>query len=318
MIPIHIGIIGFGRAGQARLKALNTFENISLRVATQRPEAFGIFAKKHDIDTHKVDLTNHWQTLILDSKVQAVFICSENERHAEQVRFALEHGKHVCVEFPLCTQHAEAQALYALAAQKQRILHMEAIGTLTTKHQEFKSLVTAKRMSHLVFNFTGSLYRWLLDEVHKQHFIELAFGRLYQCVDLFKNVTVQKARLHKKFSQVEGRSAFESYTLQLSLHAQLETSLSTEITLTEHRQADAKRSSQVQAFSPKGLIELNSKSPTPLFFKDCQHFLALILNQHSSQTLKSDSRFIQNYASQETVLTTFKLIEDIKQVLEYS
>ena len=118
-----VAIIGFGRAGQARFKALNSVGFDHLTVVTKRPNELGQFIQLNKYEHIEVTAIPDWQEGLNDPKLQAVFICSENALHYEQVQFALIHKKHVCVEFPLCTSLAQAQELYALAKQNNCILY---------------------------------------------------------------------------------------------------------------------------------------------------------------------------------------------------
>ena len=62
------------------------------------------------------------------SKVDAVYIASPHQTHADYIRQALEADKHVLCEKPIVLSVAEAQELYRLATGKDLIL-MEAIKT---------------------------------------------------------------------------------------------------------------------------------------------------------------------------------------------
>ena len=59
-------------------------------------------------------------------KVDAVYIASPNETHFQYAKDALEAGKHVLCEKPLCFKKKEAEELYNYAKENDLVL-MEAI-----------------------------------------------------------------------------------------------------------------------------------------------------------------------------------------------
>ena len=69
-----------------------------------------------------------YEELVNDPAVDIVYISSPNHLHAAHTRLCLEHGKHVLCEKPFVFTAAEAQELYALAAEKGLFL-MEALWT---------------------------------------------------------------------------------------------------------------------------------------------------------------------------------------------
>ena len=64
----------------------------------------------------------------LYDQTDAVYIASPHETHYAYAKSALEAGKHVLCEKPLCLRRAEAEELFALAEAKGLVL-MEAIKT---------------------------------------------------------------------------------------------------------------------------------------------------------------------------------------------
>jgi len=60
--------------------------------------------------------------LLADPRVELVFVNSPNRLHAAQALAALESGKHVVVEKPLCLTLDEADALCAAAARRRLLL----------------------------------------------------------------------------------------------------------------------------------------------------------------------------------------------------
>src|SRR5262245_3742445 len=82
---LRLGIIGAGRAGRARMRAIN-----------ERPdlELVGVASSQEDVRTHTIDD-------LLGSDADAIVVCTINSAHAKQVSAALAAGKHVLCEYPL-------------------------------------------------------------------------------------------------------------------------------------------------------------------------------------------------------------------------
>lgn len=117
-MAIRWGILGLGRAGRARARAIALDPRSSL-VASYRGDAT-------DLDVQQVDSVD----AVLD-QVDAVAVCAPDHTHPRLVRRALEAGKHVVCEFPLAGNAATARQLYALADAQGVVLHVEHIELLT-------------------------------------------------------------------------------------------------------------------------------------------------------------------------------------------
>lgn len=75
---------------------------------------------EHEVGAATVE---DWRILCSSPLVDAVLVCTPNAEHARQAGAALEAGKHVLVETPLATRHAEARALAELATSANLVLH---------------------------------------------------------------------------------------------------------------------------------------------------------------------------------------------------
>lgn len=120
---IRLGIIGTGRiahrfvkmAGETELIPISYVYNPHLQSAEQFAEDCGISF-----------YTDNWDTFV--SRVDAAYIASPHQTHESYAKKLLETGIHVLCEKPMCFRRMEAEALYALAKEKDCIL-MEALKT---------------------------------------------------------------------------------------------------------------------------------------------------------------------------------------------
>lgn len=109
---------------------------------------------------------------VLISKVDAIYIISNLEKHYGQIKCALNHGVHVLCESPLTQTVEEWKELTELAKEKQLVL-MDAIRTAySTAYYRMLLLVKSGRIGKVVSvdascsslremnSDTGSLYAW--------------------------------------------------------------------------------------------------------------------------------------------------------------
>lgn len=118
---IKLGIVGTGRVARRFYSEINYVSGVEA-VSAYNPdfENLSEFMQVCTINGYCDDYES-----FLDS-VDAIYVASPNETHAEYVRTALEAGKHVLCEKPMTFTYDEAVELYALAKEKQVVL-MEGI-----------------------------------------------------------------------------------------------------------------------------------------------------------------------------------------------
>jgi biliverdin reductase len=182
------------------------------------------------------------------------------------VQQALEAGKHVLCDYPLALSGFQARALFELAHQRRRVLHVEHIGLLTVAHRKAKE--TLRPLGHLVwgeFIFTGGWSEKLVGTDRHGPFPFIAESRLMQIADLFGAFTVVKsewsvqpaeARLHLQLRIVHGGGLLD---------------------FVEYRQPDAPRKRRMKARMERGAFTWPDESePTGLFAKDLEAFFAQV------------------------------------------
>lgn len=116
-VPVRIGIVGLGRMGAFHL------ERLSLREDCQTVAAF-------DTDSQKANYASSfgcrihecWDGILTDAEIEVVLIATTPESHATLTIEALQAGKHVVVETPLCLSVAEADDMIAAARREDRVL----------------------------------------------------------------------------------------------------------------------------------------------------------------------------------------------------
>ena len=118
---IKLGIVGTGRIAR-RFFAETKFVSGIEAVAAYNPEKWSLDSFVESIAL--VPYSDDYDKFL--GNVDAVYIASPNETHADYVRRALELGKHVLCEKPMTFTYDEAIELYAMAKTKDVVL-MEGI-----------------------------------------------------------------------------------------------------------------------------------------------------------------------------------------------
>jgi predicted dehydrogenase len=123
---VRFGLIGAGSHVKDMLvPALKGIANAEIvSVCTQR----GINAKALAARVGAASCTTDYRDVLQDDAVNAVIVGTRHNLHAEIVLAALEAGKHVFVEKPLCLTEAELEAISALYAEKRKAGLRLAVG----------------------------------------------------------------------------------------------------------------------------------------------------------------------------------------------
>jgi choline-phosphate cytidylyltransferase len=120
---VRLGIVGCGRIAKRFLRETKFVSGVRVcGVLSRSQESAAAFSK----ETGSVQYFETLQELM--TVVDAVYIASPHLTHVPYARAALEAGKHVLCEKPLCLTQRDAEELYALAASKT-VTFLEAIKT---------------------------------------------------------------------------------------------------------------------------------------------------------------------------------------------
>ena len=118
---VRIGIVGTGRVARRFCNETKYVSGVEA-VSAYNPNKDGLhsFTAEFSINAFSDDYDEFLES------VDAVYVASPNETHADYVRRALEAGKHVLCEKPMTFTYQEAIELYALAKTREVVL-MEGI-----------------------------------------------------------------------------------------------------------------------------------------------------------------------------------------------
>jgi len=101
---VNVGVIGCGRIGLVHLAAIKKCPGVNvIMVSNPTVSKAEAAAKEYDVPRFTADAMD----VITDKEVDAVWICSPSNVHAEQIKAAAENGKHVFCEKPIATSLPE-------------------------------------------------------------------------------------------------------------------------------------------------------------------------------------------------------------------
>lgn len=130
--PVRIGLLGTGRVAHIRAREVAAHPDARLSLVAGDGERARTLA-----DTYGVSASSDPSAIWQNDSIDAVMVCTSNERHADYARRCLEAGKHVSVDYPLALSIRDARSLYELAAEAGRVLHTEHIDLLSPWFQTF-------------------------------------------------------------------------------------------------------------------------------------------------------------------------------------
>lgn len=114
---ISVGISGCGRIASRFVTEAMKVDAVLLKsVYDPEAAAAGDLASAAD----DVEVCRTYEELV--ERVDAVYVASPHQCHYEQVKYALEHGRHVLCETPLVMDGTQARELYALADSRGLVL----------------------------------------------------------------------------------------------------------------------------------------------------------------------------------------------------
>lgn len=118
----RIGIIGTGRIANRFMPEAALVSGVNTQsVYNPHIESARLFADRWGIDAYE-DLGKFYDSLDI------AYIASPHETHYAYIKQALEHGKHVLCEKPMCLSRAQSEELFELA-RKNKLILFEGIKT---------------------------------------------------------------------------------------------------------------------------------------------------------------------------------------------
>ena len=150
--PTQIAVIGGGYWGKNLVRNFHALGFLKCVCDNRQPALDGAIEKYPGVDT-----TLEIDQVLCDRKIGAVAIATPAVSHGQLVRAALQAGKDVYVEKPLCLSTLEAEELIVFAREQQRIL---MVGHLLWYHPivlKLKELVDAGELGRIRYIYSNRL-----------------------------------------------------------------------------------------------------------------------------------------------------------------
>ena len=138
MSDLKWGLIGYGDLAEKRVAAAlfaarsSTLCGIWGRDIVKTRD----FAARHNIEQAHKSFDD-----LLSSDIDAVYVCTPPDSHAEYALAALHAGKHVLVEKPMAISTIECEAMIEAARENKRILGVAYYRRAFPKMQKIKALI---------------------------------------------------------------------------------------------------------------------------------------------------------------------------------
>lgn len=203
----RIGIIGNGRIAGRFVAEAKCVSGVSVQgVYNPHTESAQRFANEHEIDAF---LTKD----VLYDKSEIIYVATPHENHYAYVKDALLHDKHVICEKPLVLKKEQAEELFALAKERNKILFE---GIKTAYCPGFNNLInvacsgmigSVRYVDACFTKLENKENRELTDSVYGGSFLELGSYCLLPVLKLFgcKYDTIA-------FESIHGENGLDHFT----------------------------------------------------------------------------------------------------------
>ena len=119
-----------------------------------------------------------YDTLVQDPAVEAVYVATPNSEHLDHALLAIEAGKPVLIEKPLCRNAGEARQI-AAAARAARVFAMEAMWSRFLPHMvELREVVASGQIGEVLHVHAEHSQRFPFDPRHRIYDRALGGGAL--------------------------------------------------------------------------------------------------------------------------------------------
>ncbi|KAB8134175.1 Gfo/Idh/MocA family oxidoreductase [Gracilibacillus oryzae] len=139
MSKIKVGVIGLGSISEMHIQGYLKSQDAELIAVTDMNES----RAKQKAEALNIDLYyTDYRKMLENKEIDAVSICTWNNSHAEIAIAALEAGKHVLIEKPLCKTVEEALAIEEAAKKHpEQILQIGYVRRFGTNTQVLKRFI---------------------------------------------------------------------------------------------------------------------------------------------------------------------------------
>ena len=181
---VRVGIVGPRGMGNARAKTIGGREDSTVTYIAGRDEEF-LKTKAEQIGC---DYTTDWEEVCARDDVDAVIVSTPNSSHHPIAMKALEHGKHVLIEYPMAQSLQEIDDIIEAAKSRGLKLQIGLSDRFEGAHlyiREHLPSLGRPMVIHGLVAFPG-IWKWAADDAILGDYFSLAnFHHIDQWADLF-------------------------------------------------------------------------------------------------------------------------------------
>lgn len=156
MKQLNIGVIGAGSISDMHFQSYKNNSSVKISAVCDLNEQ----RARLKADTYgAAGVYTDYRKLLTDEAIDAVSICTWNNSHAEIAIAALEAGKHVLVEKPLCQTVAEAEQIEAAVQRSEKVLQVGFVRRFGTNVNVLKKFIDAGDLGDIYYAKTSCLRR---------------------------------------------------------------------------------------------------------------------------------------------------------------
>ena len=145
---IGVGVIGCGHWGPNHIRVFNELDGAEVIACADLSQArLKRILKRYP----RIQATTNYRDWLRDDCIEAVVIATPTRTHVTIAREALQAGKHVLVEKPLCTTSAEAYELSALAASTGRVLMVGHVFLFNSGIVKLRDVIAKGELGHIQY-----------------------------------------------------------------------------------------------------------------------------------------------------------------------
>lgn len=145
---VNLGIVGLGYWGPNLVRNFSEVDSCHVAMACDSEERRLRPIKKR---YPSVEITTKYQDMVNASNIDAIAIATPVVSHYELAKQALERGKHVLVEKPLCATVQETESLIEIARRCGKTLMVDHTFLYTSSVRKTKELVSKGELGELYY-----------------------------------------------------------------------------------------------------------------------------------------------------------------------
>ncbi len=147
---LNIAIVGFGNAVvNYHLPYLEKKENMKVKTIFRREED-RIGDTEREAYYPEIAFSTNFDDVLHDEAIELIVVATHVDSHLYYAKLALEHGKHVLVEKPFAATSKEAQEIFDLAEQNNRIAMANQNRRCDGDFLTLKKVIDSGKLGHIV------------------------------------------------------------------------------------------------------------------------------------------------------------------------